>query len=260
MKQFLQGSLTKQSKKQLRKDLAKLKLDPKTKKMILRNALKRIKKEANLNKRKQQSPDGKPWTPRKKEVWTTTKKGKKKSKKMLMKVLNKSQITVKPDEGTLGFNSEKRSEVAGRHNYGGVVPQQDITAEQQEQKKTVLQTLNDPATEEQAKRLLELGFTEPVKKHPIHQDRELSWAMRKKVNKLWVIRMVKGVNRKPSSINYICNHLTQAQAGVLIGELKKYHGITKKDKNMTPERKFLNEDEQHNSAILTEEINKVIKL
>lgn len=116
------------------------------------------------------------------------------------------------------------------------------------------------ATEEQARVLLALGFNEPAKKHPVYKDRELSWAMRKKVNKIWLLRMMKGTNRKPSSVAYICQNLTQGQAGALIREFKTMQGIDKKDKVITPARPFLNEDERHNSQILTEEINKVITL
>lgn len=81
---------------------------------------------------------------------------------------------------------------------------------------------------------------------------------KKKINQLWAIRIVKGVNRKPSSIGYIRANLTVSQAGALI-RFEEYHGI-KPAKNITPARPFLNEDEAHNIKILTEEINKVINL
>lgn len=119
---MLFARLNKTSLREVERDLALLTLNPKKKKQILTQALKRIKKEANQNKRKQQTPDGKAWQPRKKAKFTYTKNGKQKPKKMLMKILNKSNIKVNGDVGSLGFTSQRRSQVAGRHNYGGETP------------------------------------------------------------------------------------------------------------------------------------------
>lgn len=254
MKPSMIGQLAKESIRKLERDFAILTLDQKKKNKILKSALKRVKQEANKNKARQQSPDGKAWQPRKKAKFTYTKKGKQKPKKMLAKILNKSTISVTGDMATLGFKQQQRSLVAGRHNYGG---EEEIKQSQEPRKEREVPT--GAATEEQAQVLLALGFTEPTKKHPVQKDREVSKVLQKKINQLWAIRIVKGVNRKPSSIGYIRANLTVSQAGALIRVLREYHGI-KPAKNITPARPFLNEDEAHNANILTEEINKVINL
>lgn len=118
----------------------------------------------------------------------------------------------------------------------------------------------DKATEEQANRLLELGFNQPARPRPSEGYKSLEGRMdNADFIKSWVIRMRKGRNRKAASVGFIMSHISKVQAGALIREFKKQLGIGRKP-NITPQRQFLNEDETHNSQILTEEAVKQIAI
>lgn len=116
------------------------------------------------------------------------------------------------------------------------------------------------ATEAQAQALLELGFNLPKRKRPREGYKELNGRMNNSdFIAAWVRRMRKGKNRQGASVAYITAHISQEQAGALIREFRRQLGIPRK-KNITPQRQFLNEDEKHNAAILTEEAAKMLNV
>lgn len=108
--------------KKLHRDFKILTLTPEKKKTIYLNTLKTIRKNMLSNKNKQQDPEGRAWTPRKKDVFEEDKKGNKKLKPMLKKIHKKSRIRADSKYGYFEYNNPVSSRIAAEHQYGAKIP------------------------------------------------------------------------------------------------------------------------------------------
>lgn len=212
-----------------------LRLSPQQRQKVMQTVLWRLKDNAKKNIKAQKTPDGKAWEPRKRQ-----KKSARKNKmlKFRAKYLN-SKIENQGNQGRLHYADKKGGEIGAVHQKGLTVATGQ-TAKEQAALKKLLEQNKQPATQKQANRLKELGYT-------------MTTGKRGKDGKL---------KRKTATNKYIKTSISKGQAGLIIRLLEKKQGINTrrglKSYKMAA-RPFLDEDEQRNAEIVTKELLKAFK-
>lgn len=112
------GNFTARSLARINRDLGILTLDKKRKGSLLKNAMKRVIKEARDKIRKQKDPQGGGWKARQKAKLND--KGK--PQKMLMRILRTSAVRIEGDSCIFYYKNKGVGNTAARHNYGGESP------------------------------------------------------------------------------------------------------------------------------------------
>ncbi|MFQ1022506.1 phage virion morphogenesis protein [Avibacterium paragallinarum] len=228
------GGFTKETLKQFKSLANYFRLSPKIKQQTMQRVLWRLKRKTEQNVTRQQTPEGKPWKPRKKP-----RKGLK--NKMLRRrgqYLN-SKLEFNGNQGRLTYTNKRSAQVAAIHQYG-----LEVTNIQNKQDKIHLERLlkqnNQKATPKQAKRLKELGYT-------------VSTGKKLKNGK---------TKRKNASMKDITSRLSRGQAGLIIRMIEEKQGIKirrgLRSYKMT-KREFLDENEQRNAEVITEELFKAFE-
>jgi phage virion morphogenesis protein len=216
----------------LKHTLLYLRLTPKMRNQVMQKVLWRLKDNAEKNVSHQQSPDGKAWTPRKKKL----KGGVRKNKLLKKSAVNlNSKLEQQGERGKLFYTEPKWAEVRAIHQYGLEVPVEQTTKDKKILKK-LLEENHKPATPQQAHRLKELGY----------QVR--NGKTKKGKQKYKKIRM-----------KTIRQSMTRGQAGLIIRMMEKKQGIEIR-RGLTSykmaKRQFLDENENRNADIITEELLK----
>ena len=201
----------------------------------MQTVLWRLKDNAKKNIKAQKTPDGKAWEPRKRQKKSARKK---KMLKFRAKYLN-SKIENQGNQGRLHYADKKGGEI-GAVQQKGLTVATGQTAKEQAALKKLLEQNKQPATQKQANRLKELGYT-------------MTTGKRGKDGKL---------KRKTATNKYIKTSISKGQAGLIIRLLEKKQGINTrrglKSYKMAA-RPFLDEDEQRNAEIVTKELLKAFK-
>nr|DAO36080.1 MAG TPA: virion morphogenesis protein [Caudoviricetes sp.] len=219
----------------VKRTLMYLRLSPQQRQKLMQTVLWRLKDNAKKNVTAQKTPDGKAWAPRKRQ-----KKSARKNKmlKFRAKYLN-SKIENQGNQGRLHYADKKGGEIGAVHQKGLTVATGQ-TAKEQAALKKLLEQNKQPATQKQANRLKELGYT-------------MTTGKRGKNGKL---------KRKTATNKYIKTSISKGQAGLIIRLLEKKQGINTrrglKSYKMAA-RPFLDEDEQRNAEIVTKELLKAFK-
>ncbi|RRN04765.1 phage virion morphogenesis protein [Bibersteinia trehalosi] len=254
------------SLKQFRHDLAILMLSGADKAKIKKYTAQAIKRNAQSNINKQQSPDGVPWKARQKPVDITglSKRDAKKQTKMLK---NRARYLVTQDIGInvakMCYRIQRTGEISSIHQLGLVdtLPQ----ANNEKQSGVERKSLNSPATERQARRLNQLGYN--VADKPNRQAKKTrSKSELKIIQEKWKQRIQSGKNRHKVSDKEIMQTLTIGQAGVLIRLLDpNYDAKTYRERfkarngKPLPKRTFLDTDEKRNAERMTKAIERLHK-
>ncbi|HGO5853312.1 TPA: phage virion morphogenesis protein [Mannheimia haemolytica] len=254
------------SLKQFRHDLAILMLSAGDKAKIKKYTAQAIKRNAQSNINKQQSPDGVLWKARQKPIDTTglSKRDAKKQTKMLK---NRARYLVTQDIGInmakMFYRIQRTGEISSIHQLGLVdtLPQ----ANNEKQSGVERKSLNSPATERQARRLNQLGYN--VADKPNKQSKKTrSKSELKIIQEKWKQRIQSGRNRHKVSDKEIMQTLTIGQAGVLIRLLDpNYNAKTYRERfkarnaKPLPKRTFLDTDEKRNAERMTKAIERLYK-
>lgn len=219
----------------VKRTLMYLRLSPQQRQKLMQTVLWRLKDGAKKNIKAQKTPDGKAWEPRKRQKKSARKK---KMLKFRAKYLN-SKIENQGNQGRLHYADKKGGEIGAVHQKGLTVATGQ-TAKEQAALKKLLEQNKQPATQKQANRLKELGYT-------------MTTGKRGKDGKL---------KRKTATNKYIKTSISKGQAGLIIRLLEKKQGINTrrglKSYKMAA-RPFLDEDEQRNAEIVTKELLKAFK-
>ena len=219
----------------VKRTLMYLRLSPQQRQKLMQTVLWRLKDDAKKNVTAQKTPDGKAWEPRKRQ-----KTGARKNKmlKFRAKYLN-SKIENQGNQGRLHYADNKGAEIGAIHQRGLRVKVEQ-TAKDKKNLEKILAQNKEPATQKQANRLKELGYT-------------MTTGKRGKDGKL---------KRKTATNKYIKTSISKGQAGLIIRLLEKKQGINTrrglKSYKMAA-RPFLDEDEQRNAEIVTKELLKAFK-
>lgn len=216
----LTNGFTSSSRRKLKRTLNALSLPKHKQKEVLKLTLWRIKDEAKKNITAQRTPDGKQWQSRKSD-----------SKKKMLRRRGRL-LTIKSNSGkeaVLGYRNKKEGELAALHHYGQ--QRTVVTKAELEELKAWHSSNGEMCTEHQAIRLRSLGYQ---------------------------LKNKKGKLVKPSK-RAIMATVSKGRAGILIRMLKR-EKTGNKSKKGTPARPALNTDTQHNAEILTEVIEKVLKI
>lgn len=242
---------------QLKQDIQILRIPKDKKKRILHNAMKESRKASIKNKNRQQNPDGTPYPKRKKPIFYTTKSGKEKERKLLAKIQRKSRIRSTAEESVWEYQNSVSGRIAAEHQYGAELPIKGKEQQKEQQQEQNESGSKNGISREKAELLLKLGFNEPIT--PPKNKKEGGQISRRDVMSIWAKRILDGKNRRPSSVAYIQNNLTDGQVGALIRILKKEQGIEgRTGKLVLPSRSHQDMDEKRNSDRLTAEIDKEI--
>lgn len=227
--------LSRASKARLKRDFQLLSLESKDKRAIVKQSLQEIRKESLKNKTKQQTPDGKKWTPRQKAK--TNAKGK--SVKMLRKIYGYSRVDLDGSmNGKLHYRSPVQRRIATEHHYG-LVPKQ---AKQTEKPKGAMM-----ATAEQATALIEAGINSKISKHYPAKGKKRSEQHKNAL--LWAALRSKCKARGMINANDILKNLTFGEAGALLRVLNETQGKQRQRNKALPARPALNENPAHNAKI-----------
>lgn len=242
---------------QLKQDIKILKIPKDKKKRILHNAMKESRKASIKHKNRQQNPDGTPYPKRKKPLFYTTKSGKEKERKLLAKIQRKSRIRSNAEESVWEYQNSISGRIAAEHQYGAELPIKGKDQQKEQQQEQKESGTKNGISREKAELLLKLGFKEPIT--PPKNKKEGGQISRRDVMNVWAKRILDGKNRRPSSVAYIQNNLTDGQVGSLIRILKKEQGIqSRTGKLVLPRRSHQDMDADRNSDRLTAEIDKEI--
>ncbi|MFU2123108.1 phage virion morphogenesis protein [Gallibacterium anatis] len=214
------SGFTSSSYRKIKRTLKALNLPTQKQKEVLKLTLWRIKGEAKKNITAQRTPDGKQWQSRKSDS----------KKKMLRRRGRLLTITSNNGkEAVLGYRNKKEGELAALHHYG--------------QQKTVV-----TKAELEELRAWHSGNGEMCTEHQAIRLRSLGYQLKNKKGKL--VKPSKGA---------IMATVSKGRAGILIRMLKR-EKTGNKSKKGTPARPALNTDTQHNAEILTEVVEKVLKI
>ena len=267
----------------LKKDLAIIFLKEKDKKTIFKWTAGDIKKNAQSNINKQQSPTGEKWKPRSKPANFTGLKGKelrqaKKQDKMLKKRAQQLGHEITGSyRAVLRYKVLRTAQISQIHQ-DGLIDDLPPTKEQQiELDKWIKENLgkdkdgnkkgnwkDDPATAQQAQRLKKLGYTTPDRPNKKRVEKGLSRSDYAAIQKKWRERIKNGKNRHSASESEIMDTLTMGQAGLLIRLLdplynqkeytRRYNARKAEMKKTLPKRQFLDTDDKRNGERMTKAI------
>lgn len=256
---MLKGGFTPQSEAILKRDLQLLTLDKKKKKAILKESVQQVRKEQKQNIKAQKQPDGQPFTPRK--TAKTDSKGR--NVPMLKHILRRSRIYYLDDDNVkIGYNNAVSARIAKEHHEGLVPEKPPIKPNAKAENDTPEEVVEGgKATINQALKLIEAGFTMPANPRKTARQFFKEGLNPNDIMDFHAQQILKGKNRRKASVAYIRATYTFEQAGVLLRRLWELQGRPKKNSpKPLPARPFTNNEELHNLQIVSEAVDKVIKL
>lgn len=230
MPSIIEAGFTQKSLADFKRTMLYMRLPEKERKRVMQKVLWRLKDIAKKSVNNAQAPDGTKWALRKKV------KSKKKSENKLLRkaatLLNSKLIDNL--NGELNYQKSKTAQIFHEHFYGEEVKVKQSKEEKKAHKK-IMSHNHEAATEEQGKRLKQLGYQKTKK-----------------------LKNGKVKTTTPSA-KAIAKMMTRGQAGLLIRLREQQLGIDVRrglKSYKLPKRQFLETREKEVSDIITEEVFK----